>query len=304
MTKDVVKKRYLNDNERYADLINATVFQGQQIVGEEDLADLDTQVRLKIGRSGKKKYLARQRDLIRKVALGTNFAVMGIENQEEIHYLMPLRIMEYDAAEYVRQAEKIRKKVRKKKGITRAEFLSGFTREDRLHPCITIVLYFGDDWDCGRDLHSLLDFTDIPEELRRLVNDYKIYLVEVKKFENTELFKTDLKQIFDFIRVSENRDEVTELVQKDAAYQEMEEDAYDMIAACTDSEELLGMKKYRGKDGKVNMCGGLRGIMEEGEEKFAALTEKLIEKSRLEDLKRAIKDKEYRERLYTELEIR
>lgn len=324
MTKDVTKKRCLSDNGRYADLINATVFQGRQVINEDALTDLDTQAWLKIRHSGKKKYLVRQRDLIRKVAMGMNFAVIGIENQEEIHYLMPLRIMEYDAAEYGRQAEKIRKKVQRKRGITGAEFLSGFTKEERLRPCITIVLYYGDNWDGSRDLHGLLDFSDIPKELQGLVNNYRIYLVEVKKFENTDLFKTDLKQIFDFIRVSENRSEVKALVQKDTAYQELEEDAYDMIAEYTDSEELLGMKKYRRKDGKVNMCEGLRGIMEEslnegmelgriagmeaglkaGEEKFMKLTKKLVKRNRIADLERAIEDAEYREKLYKKLRIR
>ncbi len=93
-----------------------------------------------------------------------------------------------------------------------------------------------------------------------------------------------------------------------------------------------GMKKYRGKDGKVNMCEGLRGIREEGlnegmelgriagmeagmkagmeagmragEEKFIKLTKKLVKKNRMADLERAIDDAEYRERLYKELRIR
>ena len=58
------------------------------------------------GRKQKAKY----RDLIRKVAFGVNFAVIGIENQEEVHYLMPIRVMSYDAAEYERQASVIKKK--------------------------------------------------------------------------------------------------------------------------------------------------------------------------------------------------
>lgn len=82
--------------------------------------------------------------MIRKAAFGINFMVIGIENQEEVHYLMPLRCMSYDAAEYERQAAVIGNLVKRRKDITSAEFLSGFTKDSRLHPCVTLVLYYGD----------------------------------------------------------------------------------------------------------------------------------------------------------------
>ena len=57
------------------------------------------------------------RDLIKKSAFGVNFAVIGVENQEMVHYLMPLRTMEYDVAEYEKQAATIRKRVKKIKFV-------------------------------------------------------------------------------------------------------------------------------------------------------------------------------------------
>ncbi|GFH89892.1 hypothetical protein IMSAGC002_01137 [Lachnospiraceae bacterium] len=38
--KDLVEKRCLSDNRRYADLINGFVFQGKQILHETDLREL------------------------------------------------------------------------------------------------------------------------------------------------------------------------------------------------------------------------------------------------------------------------
>lgn len=46
----------------------------------------------------------------------------------------------------------------------------------------------------------------------------------------------------------------------------MEEDAYDMIAEYADVEKFAGMKKFRGKDGKIDMCEGLKGLIEDGRE--------------------------------------
>lgn len=39
----------------------------------------------------RRKYRQRYRDLIKKAAFGVNFIVIGVENQEKVHYLMPLR---------------------------------------------------------------------------------------------------------------------------------------------------------------------------------------------------------------------
>ena len=149
MEKDMTKKRCLSDNRRYADLINAMIFKGKQVVRAEDLTEMDTQTGMwgSAAVRGKRSHKQRYRDLIKKAAFGINFAVIGIENQEEVHYLMPLRSMSYDVVEYERQAESIRKKIRKEKGISSAELLSGFKKESRLSPCITLVLFFGETWD-------------------------------------------------------------------------------------------------------------------------------------------------------------
>ena len=282
MEHDLVTARYLSDNERYADLLNGYGFGGAQIISAEDLSELDSRTGLwqkkrQAGAADKGKSLlhgqvafnhkgrkqkAKYRDLIRKVAFGVNFAVIGIENQEEVHYLMPLRVMSYDAAEYERQASAIKKKVRKMKGINKAEFLSGFLKESRLQPCVTLVLYYGKDWDGAKNLLELLDFTGIPKELQELVNDYPIHLLEIRKIEDTSVFKTDLKQVFDFIRCSEDENKLRELVERDEAFHNMDEDAYDMAVSYTKATELIEQKKYHEKGGKVDMCKALTDMLQ------------------------------------------
>lgn len=78
----------------------------------------------------------------------------------------------------------------------------------------------------------------------------------MRKFENTDVFRTDLKQIFDFIRFSEERDKLLALVQGDLAYQEMDEAAYDMVAEYANAEGLIEMKKYHSKEGVSISAGG------------------------------------------------
>lgn len=95
--------RYFADNNRYADLINGFVLNGQQIIHAEDLSPMDS--RNHGGRKSRSKY----RDLIRNTAFGVNFVILGVENQEEVNYVMPVRCMDYDAREYGRQIAKRRK---------------------------------------------------------------------------------------------------------------------------------------------------------------------------------------------------
>lgn len=84
-------------------------------------------------------------------------------------------------------------------------------------------------------MHGILDFTDIPEELKEYVNNYRIHLLEVKKMENTDVFQTDLKQVFDFIRCAGDKQKLGNLVEGDPVYQEMEED----IKALAECDQVM-----------------------------------------------------------------
>ena len=227
------------------------------MVKAADLCDADS-------RAGKRK----DRDLLRKTAFGMNFALIGVENQESIDYSLPLRTMIYDTEEYEKQAAKIRKKVREEeKNLSAGEYLYGFKKDSRLKPVITFILYSGtEDWDGSHSLREMIDFTDIPEYLKEMTPDYKINVIEIRKLENTECFKTDVRQVFDFIRCSEDDVALSALVNNDSYYQSMEEDAFDLAVSYTNATELIKMKDYYRKDGKVNMCTAITKLIADGRE--------------------------------------
>ena len=316
MEKDFNSSSFFSDNERYADIINGIGCDGVPFVRGKDLQELDTKVRFgsfrKHGRRQKRKKTL-YRDLLRKTPFGVNFAIIGIENQEEIDYALPLRGLCYDAGEYEKQAVQIRKEVRRnRKGLSHGEYLYGFQKSNRLFPTITFVLYYGEkEWDGARDLYGILDFTDIPDRLREKISNYQIHVIEVRKLERTDVFKTDVKQVFDFIRFSKDKKKLKELVTTDQSYAFLDEDACDMVLAYAGEEEMFKIKEKHKKGGKVNMCQGLREWIEdermegkaEGENRFAGLTQNLIKDGRTEELLRAVEDKEYREQLYLEYQI-
>lgn len=261
--EDEVLARYLSDDERYADLINGVTFGGRQVVFAENLSDRDTKTGYyQNTRAVKGKDNTKYRDLFRRTSFGANFAVIGIENQKQVHYLMPLRCMEYDLKEYQRQEVEQKRRQGRQTG---AEFLSGFPKEGRLHPCITLVLYYGDDWDGSTDLHGLMEFANIPEELKGMVSNYKMNLLDIKKLENTDVFHTDIKLVFDFIRNKKSKTKIKELLKNNPAYKNMSRDAYDVIVTFTKSEELLPLREK--EDGeRVDMCKALEDLKEEGRE--------------------------------------
>lgn len=265
MKRDLQKKGYFYDPERFADLINGVVCSGRQILSPSNLTDLDSQTGQFDASAGQEKQQnnlkERHRDLVRKAAFGVNFMVYGIENQEEVNYLMPLRCMSYDVEEYERQVALISKQVRQRKGITGAEFVSGFARDSRLGPCVTLVLYYGEKWDGATDLYGILDFSSILGKLRDVVNNYKIYLCEVRQFNDTDVFRTDLKQVFDCIKYSDDPEKLYELVLNDPAYREMDGDTYELIAQHIKTNELMQVKRYEEEE-KVDMCKAIAELME------------------------------------------
>lgn len=173
--------------------------------------------------------------------------------------------MEYDVAEYEKQAAKIRKKVRKNaEGLTAGEYLYGFLKDSKLFPVLTFILYSGvDEWTGPTCLHDMLDFTDIPETLRELIPNYKIIVISIREWEDTSIFKTDLRYVLDFMKCAEDKEKLKELIENNAYFESMEEDAYDVVANYANITESVTMKEYLMEGGKVNMCKGLRDWLTE-----------------------------------------
>jgi hypothetical protein len=116
----------------------------------------------------------------------------------------------------------------------------------------------------------MLDFTDIPEELKEMVADYKINLVEIRKLEDTSVFKTDVRQVFNFIRCSNDKNALKKLVETDDYYKNMEEDAFDVAVQYTNATELIEAKEYYEKEGMVDMCKALTELIADGKQEGRA----------------------------------
>lgn len=183
LSPDIVLKNYWNDNTRFADLFNAVLFEGRQVITPDDLADIDTEESSISEHRGYAESIKAARDIIKIQKMsdtyGVHFVMLGLEDQERIHYAMPMRVMGYDYGTYKKQYDSNAAERRHTDGMNADEYLSGMKRTDKFAPVITIVIYYGEKpWDGATTLHEMLD---IPAEMRPFINDYKMLLVEARQ---------------------------------------------------------------------------------------------------------------------------
>ena len=107
-------------------------------------ADTDISSLIKFNRHAE--TLGKVFDVVKKSANGVDYVILGLENQSKIHYAMPLRHMIGDAFSYLKEYKELEAKNKKYKNYkTKHEFLSKFQKTDRLHPIVTICIYYGED---------------------------------------------------------------------------------------------------------------------------------------------------------------
>ena len=149
--------------------------------------------------------------------------------------------------------------------MTGDEYLCKFKKSDRINPCVTLVLYWGDEWDGFRTLREMMNIDGLPETLSSYVNDYPIHLVNVKEFQDTSVFKTDLKLVFDFMKYTKDRNGMRTLLLENDEYRTVSRDAYEVMRVHTNLQELDKLIEENIKEDEevVNMCQAIREIIEE-----------------------------------------
>lgn len=155
-----------------------------------------------------------------------------------------------------------------------------------------------------------MELSDVPECLKNKIADYPMELLEVRDYPDTERFRTDIRQVFEFLKYATDKKKLAEYVQANkSAFSDLNEQAYDMISCMSKSGELKEIKKkYQDKKGgKVNMCKAITDMIAEGRREgellFARLTQILLKDGQVEILSRAADDEGYRQKLYKQYGI-
>ena len=265
---DAILKIWLGEKERFADLYNGSVFQGKQIIKAEDLSPMQKETRTSLtSKDEKLNIVEKYRDLAMKWDNGINLVILACENQEKIHYAMPVRNMLYDGLNYTEQIRQLDSKNNYKNSD---EFLSKMKKKDKLCPTITLVFYYGEkNWDGSKDLHGMLKFSNNPEVdeiLKKMIPNYYINLLDVNGLEDTSVYKTDLQVIFEMLKYKSDKNKIREYVKKNEMYfRNMDIDTYNVLKVLLNAEKQLADINVDDK-GEIDMCKALQGIYEEGRE--------------------------------------
>lgn len=265
MKPDTILKTFWKNNQRFADLFNTVLFEGNPVLKPNDLQEVDTDVSSIIKFNGHAEIVQRILDVVRKTAYGVDFIIWGLENQEKIHYAMPLRHMIGDSLIYLKEYNEIAAKNRKEKEYsTTDEFLSALKKDDRLHPVISLCIYYGEkEWDGP---FNLLDMLVIPEYLKPLVSDYRMNLIQVRQSENLCFQNQDISIVFDMIRSIYNKDyETFHEMYKDKT---MSAELGLTVGSVVKSQAIINeVMKMEEKRSEVDMCDALQRWFDEAVQK-------------------------------------
>jgi hypothetical protein len=196
--KDLAQKTLEAYNDVFADIVNVLLFDGRQLVQENELEQESPESIYKVD--------DKLHELKRDVAKywkhnNIRIALVGLENQIETDKYMPIRVMSYDATAYRQQLLnqyetdlETGKQVKKKNA-------------EPIFPVVTMVLYFGNiPW---KKYKTLLEIVKVPNELKPFVSDYNTNIFEIAWLskEQVELFKSDFKIVADyFVQVRTNKE--------------------------------------------------------------------------------------------------
>ena len=301
-TADMVTKEYMRENAVFADAFNYLIYNGKKVIDPAKLKEIDpTEIALPFGdeekagedkkgkvqetewssvkngsvrkktagRAGKKTdAVQKYRDILKSAVIKQDekmsYVLLGIENQTDVHYAMPVRNAIYDALQYGRQVADIAAEHRRNKkdftGKSNGEYLSGFLKEDCIKPVITLVIHFGaEEWDGPLSLHEMMSTRDM--ELLSFVENYRIHLIDPAKLTEEQLnkFSTSMREVIGYIKYSKNKDKLLEFLRTDA-HRSIEMNAARVIKTITNTPIEVSEE-----EGEIEMCKAIEDLIAESE---------------------------------------
>ena len=279
MKKDTVTKDYIKDTTIFADIFNYYIYGGKQIIKPEQLIARDSvELALPYGADDSVVPVQKFRDVQKLYTVMTDgnaeYVLYGVENQSSVHYAMPVKNNLYDALEYAGQVEEAAKSHRRSMKLARqqesipiktpnaGEFLSGFWKEDRLIPSITLTIFFSSEvWDGPLSLSDMMDISD--PSILACMNNYQIHLITPSQMTEDEInkFQSSLREVFFFIKYSKDKEKLTEILERDKArFQNLERRAADVIKIITNSKF-----KYKESEKVIDVCQAIQDMLKETE---------------------------------------
>ena len=285
--KDTVEKEFVSFPDVAADVINVLLYEGEEITKEASLRPGPTESIYQ----GSKKLRSQYEDLCKyELADGKVKLMYLIANQSRTDGKMLLRKAGYVGGIYREQYE----------GKMQESF-----------PVIEFILYWGiSRWRGSRDLRKLFGKKRIPEKTWKYIDELRLHIFEMRHLpeEIRKNFQSDMRIVVDFLAEGEGYRSDKKIKHKAALIK--------MIKVLSGETDIYDIEKWMEKQGireedELTVCelfdqyvrqGRTEG-RKEGENRFARLVQILMESGRNEELKKAVSDQNYREKMYMEANL-
>lgn len=276
---DTITKAYIRENKVFADAFNYLIYNGRQIIHPENLHELDTtEIALPFSNQNThnksenpKSFIQQYRDVLKYATIKEDtmatYVLLGIENQTNIHYAMPVRNIMYDALQYGRQITDIATEHKDSSNQTqtvkptRAEYLSGFYKTDTLTPVITLVLHFNTTaWDGPLSLFDMMNPNLLKHEYAKYIQNYKIHLIDPQNIPDQDLnkFQSSLREVFGCIKYAKNKTKLANFIHDNPRMN------IDILAARVIETITHTTINYQEGAETIDMCQAIEEMIQDG----------------------------------------
>lgn len=239
--KDLAAKRFERSPEVFADIINALVFEGEQVVLPKDLQPAPTES-LYPAVSGK--LHGQYNDVSKYEMQNGRIAIQyTLENQSRPDYRILLRKAGYEGAIYRQQ----------------------YDGKDT-YPAITLVLYWGEPaWNSSSDLYKFFRRKKIHRLARKYIDNVCLHMYSMRRLpqEVRRRFRSDMRVVADYLAEGKGYEPADqEIVDIDGTLR--------MLYALTGDADFINnigmMQERQRRGGRVTMCEVVDKFVQRGRE--------------------------------------
>ena len=232
LTADGACRTVFSNDVSFVSFYNAAIFEGKQIIHPDRLVRYENDISFIINDSKRAEDKKRRRDIVVKSDINGIYCLLGIEHQSSIDETMVIRCGIYEMLEYLKQAENKKYK--------------------RVVPQIIVVLYTGPKKWNGPV--KLSDYFEIPEELKKYFNDWKIILVDVKEMDTSKIKDEQTRYFIEAIQAMYKGDYIK-------LHQKRKMNTNNLIYAAIITGSLDMIKDIVEGD-EIDMCEGMERMAE------------------------------------------
>ncbi len=263
--KNVLFNNFLSAPARFADLCNFYFFSGRDVIREKDLFPADTKF-WRTSRGAEKEFSGDQLKLWNP---GNGAVLLGVEPEENIQYALPVKYMNYESLQYDKNLKEIQREHRDNNDLSSEEYISGFSAADRLCPVLILGVYLGQErWQPPDGLKDILALSSLPEEIQNGVrdfsSDFRINFLDIHDLTSTDMFRSDLKEVFGFLSRREDKEALEAYIAKHESFRHLRKDTFEVIMAYSGGEDFdVHCEDYKTEEG-YDMCLAFQQMRDEG----------------------------------------